>query len=221
MAILEITLYFDFICPWCYIGHKSLAKAIDLYQRTYPDGRHDEIRYNLLPYYLRPDAKQGESIPALEAIRLKNGDERVNGIKTRLERVGRENGINFSMENRVGSTRDAHRLLRLAPPERRKEFLEEVYRLHFEEGLDITSHEGLAGAAGRVGMVRAEVLEFLKTEAGAVEVDALAAKARKQDRVTSVPTVEIAGQRLEGAEDVGDFMQALIEAKEAILRRTR
>ncbi len=96
-----------------------------------------------------------------------------------------------------------------------------MYRLHFEEGLDITSHEGLAGAAGRVGMVRAEVLEFLKTEAGAVEVDALAAKARKQDRVTSVPTVEIAGQRLEGAEDVGDFMQALIEAKEAILRRTR
>ncbi|KAK5164663.1 uncharacterized protein LTR77_009869 [Saxophila tyrrhenica] len=215
MAVLDISIYFDFICPWCLIGHKSLDKAINLYQRTYPGGRDDEIRYNLLPYYLKPDAPQGESVAALEAIERKNGKERVNAIRTRLERVGREYGIDFSMAHFVGSTRDAHRMLRFAPVEKRKELLEEVYRLHFESDLDITSHEGLATAAENVGLSRVEVLQFLSGQQGGEEVDELAAKARKQDGVASVPTVVIGDRRLEGAEDVGEFYEALIAAKEA------
>lgn len=219
MAIIEITIYFDTICPWCYIGHKNLARAIDLYQRTYPDARNDEIKYILLPYYLRPDAPQNVSVPVLDAIAQKNGEERVNAITTRLQRVGRASGIEFNFNSRIGSTRDSHRVIRFAPESKRKELLEEIYRLHFEQDADITSHDTLATAAETVGLAKADVLKLLEGVEGAAEVDDMAAKARKEARVTSVPTVEIGGQRLEGAEDPSDFFQALIATKEAIMRR--
>jgi predicted DsbA family dithiol-disulfide isomerase len=221
MAVIDITIYFDTICPWCYIGHKSLAKAIELYQRTYPGARNDEIRYNLLPYYLRPDAPHNVSVPVLDAIAQKNGPERVYAITTRLQRVGRASGIDFNFNSRVGNTRDSHRVIRLGSEERRKELLEEIYRLHFEQNADITSHETLAQAAETVELAKSDVLQFLNSDEGAAEVDTMAEKARKQARVTSVPTVEIGGRRIEGAEDAGDFFQALVDAKEAITRRTQ
>lgn len=216
MATIDIKIYYDTTCPWCYIGHKSLKRAIELYQRTYPDGRSDRFVYTLLPYYLRPDAPVGVSVPILEAIAQKNGEDKVNAITTRLQRIGRSNGIDFSFESRVGNTRDSHRLIRFAAVEKQKDLLEEIYRLHFEQDANITSHEDLVNAAANVGLDRGEVLNFLKTSEGALEVDDLAAKARQQDFVTSVPTFKIGDCRLEGAEDVGDFYEALVAAREAL-----
>lgn len=40
----------------CYIGHKSLDRAIDLYQKTYPGGSQDEFVFTFSPYYLDPKA---------------------------------------------------------------------------------------------------------------------------------------------------------------------
>jgi predicted DsbA family dithiol-disulfide isomerase len=216
MATLEIKIYFDTICPWCYIGHKSLQRAIELYQRTYPNGRSDTFVYTLLPYYLRPDAEVGVSVPTLEAIGKKNGEERVNAITTRLQRVGRSNGIEFSFKSRIGNTRDSHRLIRFATREKQKVLLEEIYKLHFEQDADITSHDDLVKAAVNIDMDRDAVLSFLKSADGAVEVDELAATARQQDGISSVPTIEIGDRRIEGAEDVGDFYEALVAAREAL-----
>lgn len=142
----------------------------------------------------------------------------LNAIKTRLERVGRENGMQFNFESKIGSTRDSHRLLQYAREAKgadaQKLLLEELFQWHFEQGGDITSHEGLIKAATTIGLPAAEVSAFLMGDEGASEVDNAASQAR-QKGVYSVPTIEINGKgiKVEGAGDASEFFEALIHAR--------
>jgi predicted DsbA family dithiol-disulfide isomerase len=153
-----------------------------------------------------------DGIPWTERVALKNGDERVNAIRTRLQRVGRANGIEFSFNSKIGKTRDSHRLIQFAPPESRKALLEAIFEAHFEHDADITSHSDLVKAAVAAGMDEEGVAALLRSDEGATEIDESAARARKSG-VSSVPTIEINGYRIEGAEDASEFYEALVNAK--------
>lgn len=175
----------------------------------------DEIPWSFHPYYRSPSAPP-QGIPWHDAVAAKNGAHAVEAIKRKMERVGRENGIVFTFGSRIGSTRDAHRMvLRFGRQgEGEKVLIEEVFRSHFEGDADITSHGDLAGMAERAGVAgREEVLAFLGGSDGRGEVDKLVESARERG-VRCVPTVEIGGRVIEGAEDVGTFYEALVAAKE-------
>ncbi|KAK4505524.1 hypothetical protein PRZ48_003487 [Zasmidium cellare] len=153
----------------------------------------------------------------LLAVIQKNGVNMLNAIRTRLERVGRENGIQFNFESKIGSTRDSHRLLNYARqhgPGWDKSLLEAIFRWHFEEGGDITSHEGLTKVATSVGLPEDEVSKLLASDENAAAVDTLASLAR-QKGIYSVPTIEINRKRInvEGAGDVSEFFEAIINAR--------
>ncbi|KXT15866.1 hypothetical protein AC579_5528 [Pseudocercospora musae] len=216
MGVFKITVYTDTICPWCYIGHKSLDRAIEIHRKTYPGGNNQEFVFEYLPYYLKPDAPI-QGIPWEERVADKNGEERVNAIRTRLQRVGRQDGIEFKFENRVGNTRDSHRLLqhvrRTKGSDAQKTLLEQIYSAHMEHNADITSHKDIAKAAVAAGLNEDEILAFLRTGELVEEVDAMAARSR-QDGVTSVPTFDFNGKRvnIEGAAETSDFFEALIAA---------
>lgn len=136
-----------------------------------------------------------------------------------MERVGRENGILFSFGSRIGSTRDCHRmLLEFARPkgwEVEKALIEKIFEWHFERDADITSRQALAKIVVDAGVVSSEddVLVFLEGEERAQEVDELVAQAKAKD-VKHVPTFEIHGRRIEGAEDTSAFYEALAGAKD-------
>ena len=165
-----------------------------------------------MPYYLNP-SDPDEGIPWSERVALKNGEERVNAIRTRLQRVGRANGIEFSFNSKIGKTRDSHRLIQSAAPESRKALLEEIFAAHFERDADITSHSDLTKAAVASGMKEGEVTTLLQSDEGAVRMDEMAAKARESG-VSGVPTIEINGHQVVGAEDASEFYETLVKAKE-------
>lgn len=199
MKVFDITVYTDTICPWCYIGHKSLDKAIELYRKTYPGGSQAQFVFTFLPFYLDSSAPS-PGIPWKTRVSQKNGEERVNAIRTRLQRVGRQHGIEFSFDCKVGNTRDSHRLLQYARkskgPEAQKILLEEIFRAHFEQDGDITLHALLTQAAVTADIPQHEAASLLASDEGGDEVDAMAAKARTVDGVSSVPTVVINGKRM-------------------------
>lgn len=217
MSVFNITVYTDTICPWCYVGHKSLDKAIELYQRTYPGGSKAQYVFTFLPYYLDATAPI-PGIPWETRVAQKNGEERVNAIRTRLQRVGRLHGIEFRFEGEVGNTRDSHRLLQYVRkhkgPGVQKVLLEEIFKAHFEENGDITSHKLLIQAAVAAGILEQEAASLLSGDEDGDEVDAMATKARETDGVSSVPTVVINGKRIavEGAGDPSEWYEALVEA---------
>lgn len=149
----------------------------------------------------------------------KNGAHMVNAIRTRLQRVGRENGIVFSFQNKIGKTTDSHRLLQYALDtkgnETHKLLLERIFEWHFERDGDITSHDGLIEAAVSADLPKDEISAFLKSGDARDEVDTQASNARSAG-VYSVPTIEINGKRIrvEGAGDPSEFLMAIIKAKE-------
>lgn len=204
----------------CYIGHRSLERAIQLFQKTYPGASKDQIIFSFHPFYRSPDAPT-VGIPWEEAVDRKNGPERVHAIRTRMERVGRESGILFSFNSKIGSTRDCHRMFRhFATPkgwEAEKALIEKIFEAHFERNADITSHSVLAEMAKAAGVVEdeSEVLEFLAGGQAGTKIDRLVEEARKRG-VRHVPTFEIGGSRVEGAEEAWGFYEALVAAKEGV-----
>jgi predicted DsbA family dithiol-disulfide isomerase len=52
--IFEIEVYSDTICPWCYIGKKTLDKAIATYTAQHPDV---DFKLTWKPFMLWPMAK--------------------------------------------------------------------------------------------------------------------------------------------------------------------
>ncbi|KAH0345245.1 DSBA oxidoreductase, partial [Aureobasidium melanogenum] len=215
-TLFEIKIYSDTICPWCYIGLKTLEQAVYLYQRTYPNGSKDTFRITWSPYYLDPHAPT-PGILASTRIAQKNGIERAEGIKMRLKRVGKAHGINFTFAGKVGNTRDSHRLIYLAGfkgGEVQMALAKELFRVHFEGEADVNSHNDLLAAGVSVGLARNEMMEWLESGNGGAEVDDEAQRARDSG-VNSVPTFEINGRRIEGAEDPSAFYEVFTSMKTA------
>jgi len=147
----------------------------------------------------------------------KNGEVMAEGIKTRLLRVGRAAGIVFDFEGRLGSTRDAHRLLwrvgKRSGGEAQTRLAESLFAKVFEEKGDVTRRADLVDAATRVGVERGQAEEWLESGVGGEEVDEEARGARESG-VRHVPTFEVNGRRIEGAEDGGVFYEAFVAVKE-------
>jgi len=47
--VLQIEIFSDVICPWCFVGKRRLERAIALL-----DGQH-EVRVRWLPFQLNPN----------------------------------------------------------------------------------------------------------------------------------------------------------------------
>ena len=67
MAVIDIEVTMDTICPYSYLGKKSLEKAISDYAKTHPE---DEFEIVYKPFYLLPDVKRSCRFPSLSVPRL-------------------------------------------------------------------------------------------------------------------------------------------------------
>lgn len=133
----------------------------------------------------------------------------------RLKRVGQAHGINFSFAGKVGNARDSHRMMYLAGlkgEDVQMKLAKELFAMHFEGDTDVTCHDDLLKASIAAGLAREEAKEWLHSDNGGAEVDEEAQRARDSG-VSSVPTFEINGTRLEGAEDPSAFYQVFADNK--------
>jgi predicted DsbA family dithiol-disulfide isomerase len=49
METLKLTIYSDYVCPWCYVGQGAVQKL----SQNYP------LEVTWMPFYLRPDTPPG------------------------------------------------------------------------------------------------------------------------------------------------------------------
>ena len=88
----------------------------------------------------------------------------------------------------------------------------QLFAMHFEGDTDVTCHDDLLKAGIAAGLAESEVMEWLYSDNGGAEVDEEAQRA-SDSGVNSVPTFEINGKRLEGAEDASAFYQVFVDIK--------
>ncbi|MGC4744968.1 DsbA family oxidoreductase [Micromonospora sp. DT201] len=205
---MEIEIYADVICPWCYIGKRRLDEALANYAGDVT------VRYR--PFQLDPSPVP-EPLPLVEALAAKfGGPERARQMVAHVTQVAANDGLRLDYGRAViANTFDAHRLVSYATDHgKAAEMVEALYQAHFVQGVDVGSREALATLAGTIGLDAADARRFLDSDERSVDVAAQLATARDLG-ITSVPTFILAGKyAVSGAQETGTLLAALAEVEQ-------
>jgi len=204
---VTVTITSDFICPWCLIGERRLAKAI----RALPSDVTFDIKWR--PFELNP-TMPSEGMDRRIYRTAKFGSwERSQMLDAQTTEAARDDDIAFDYAaiKKTPNTFLAHRLMRLA--EQRgvaTGVANAIFAAYFEQGRDIGNVETLADIATESGLDRSEVRALCQSDESEIETRA-AENAQYAAGIHSVPHFSINGHIVSGAQSVETF--------EAILRR--
>ena len=206
---MQVEIWSDVVCPWCYIGKRRFEAALDRVSAR-RDTSTIEIVYR--PYQLDRTAPSGRSQPGVEAYAKKfGGVERAAQIMDNVTSIAAGDGLEFHMDRALrANTLLAHRLLWFAEQHGDQILLKErLLRAYFVEGLDIGDAGVLARCAGEIGMDIDAARSFLDSDDGSGEImEQLAVAAA--NGITAVPTYVFNGQwSVPGAQDAELFERIL------------
>ncbi|KAH9945368.1 thioredoxin-like protein [Epithele typhae] len=194
-GVVTLVVISDMVCPWCYIGHRELKKALE-------DTKHDcadmTIKIEHRPFLLHPSMGEDEFVEKLPWYLEKFGEERVAQIQDMVGTRAKEVGIEITFAGIMAQTIRAHRLSRkafeLGGSELQEKFIERIFHEYFTECNNIGDVNFLAGLSEQVGvMPKDKALAFLKSDEYQEEIQQMAAEARKKG-VTGVPFTIINGR---------------------------
>jgi predicted DsbA family dithiol-disulfide isomerase len=212
---IQISITSDFICPWCYIGEKRLARAIERLASGI------EVKLQWLPFELNPDMPP-EGMDRGTYLSNKFGSlERVQAMQARIELAGRGDGASFDYQRiqRTPNTFLAHRLSWLAQREdKQRPFVEAAFQAYFADGRDLGSADVLTEIAVASGLDRNAVAAFLSSGDGVDSVRALERIALERG-IQGVPYFDVAGTAIVGAQPAETLLQTIIEAASRLVPR--
>jgi predicted DsbA family dithiol-disulfide isomerase len=200
MAPITVDVWSDIVCPWCYIGKRRLARALE----AEPPGSV-EVRWHA--FQLQPDIP----VEGVEAETYFNGKfggpERVAQMHGHVAEIAASDGLDFHFERqkRAPNTLLAHRATKIAPDPAAA--IERLFRAHFTDGEDIGQRETIV-----------RLLPDLDTDAldrgDAANLVAEDLRMAREIGIQGVPFF-VAGMRVavSGAQDPEILRQLLAEAR--------
>jgi predicted DsbA family dithiol-disulfide isomerase len=199
---VEIEIWSDVVCPWCYIGKARLEQAI----ADYPG----EVTVRWRAYQLDPGAAS-DGKPLTDWLTAKfGGPEQARKVLGHTAATAAADGLTLNFDAAIGAnTFDAHRLVWFAAQHGKEaKLVEALHAAHFTDGEDIGSRPVLAAIAAAHGL---DAAAFLDSDAGAAEVAEDLQEAAELG-ITSVPTFVIDGTyAVTGAQSVEVLSQVLAE----------
>ena len=167
---MRLEVFFDVICPWCYLGRHRLARALAQRPST-----PLEIRWR--PFQLNP-GMPSTGMHRQAYLTAKFGTpEKATRIYRAAADALRRDGVDFDFSriDRTPNTLNAHRLIGwvdrqgLAP----ETAIDRLFHAYFVDGADIGDTAVLADVAQEIGLTAAEAQTYLGTLRDA---DAIAAQ---------------------------------------------
>lgn len=207
--ILNIDVYSDVICPWCYVGKHRLEKALTLVKDRY------DARVVWHPFELNPGMPK-EGLNRKEYRSAKFGSwEKSLALDEQVKSAGAGEGIEFrhDLMERTPNTFDAHKLILLAGREGvQDEVATAVFSGYFVEGKDVGDRDTLIEIAATAGIDVERVKNFLDSEESTVAVKEAERRGRAM-RINAVPNFIINNRVLvSGAQPVETFVKAFEQA---------
>jgi predicted DsbA family dithiol-disulfide isomerase len=185
-SAFTIDVVSDVVCPWCYIGKRRLAAALNRIAQRRGDL---DFRVSWHPFQLNPDLPT-EGVDRKRYLEDKfGGPERAAEIHARVSEAGASVGLAFAFERilRQPNTLDAHRLIGWAQRQRAADGLvEALFRAYFIDGRYLGDRATLAAIAAEAGFDAAAALAMLDGTEGLDEVRSMDARVRELG-VTGVP----------------------------------
>jgi predicted DsbA family dithiol-disulfide isomerase len=174
---MQVEVWSDVVCPWCYIGKRRLESALEKFPHR------DQVEVVWRSFQLDPSIAEGETHPTLPALAAKYGSsvEAMRANMSRVEEVAAAEGLHYNLSDGIsGNTLHAHELLHLAA-ERGvgPQLKERLLHAHFEEGRSVFDVDSLVPFAVELGLDETEVREALadRRYLPAVHSDAATAQA--------------------------------------------
>lgn len=207
---MQIEIWSDVICPWCYIGKRRFEQALA------QSGLRETVSVVWRSFELDPDAAVQYSGTLEERLARKYGVslQQAAAMNERVTSVAAEVGLEYHLSKaRPGNTFDAHRLLHFAASRQLGDrATERIMHAYFSEALPVGDRAALARLAPEFGIAESDALAMLESDAYADAVRADEARAAAFG-ITGVPFFvfdEKSG--VSGAQPVEVFIEALQQA---------
>src|SRR4051794_3845984 len=138
---MQVEVWSDVVCPWCYIGKRRLESALEQFPHR------DQVEVIWRSFQLDPSVPEGETHPTLPALAAKYGAsvEQMRGNMAHVEELAAAEGLEYHLTDGVsGNTLLAHELLHLAAEHgKRKELRERILHAYCEEQRSVFDVESL------------------------------------------------------------------------------
>ena len=159
---MEITIWSDFVCPFCYIGQTHLERAMDNFDHA------DEITIEHKSFELMPGAKYDPNKNFYEAFAdLKDTTvEQAKQMNNQVTQMAAATGLNFNFSDmKMADTMPAHRVFQYAKTQGKDdEYFKAFYAAYFEDGALISDEDTIVALSESVGLDGDKVREILASE---------------------------------------------------------
>lgn len=160
---MKITIWSDFVCPFCYIGIKNLEIALRKKEYSLEDL---EIEYK--SFQLEPGAEYVEGQSYKEALmeRKNATDEQIQQMIDQITVMAKRVDLDYNFDTmKLTDTFPAHRLFQYAKEEGKgHEFYDELYAAFFLHGELISDPDFLLGVAKELDLDEARAKEVIETK---------------------------------------------------------
>lgn len=186
--MVQLDIFADPICPWCWIGKTQLDRALERH------GNPFTIRWH--PFMLNPQMPEG-GVDRVEYLESKFGGKKgvvsaYGPVVEHAESLGLP--LRLDQIERTPSTIDAHRVILWAELEGVQSLVvQRIMEAYFRDGRDIGDPEVLADIADGAEMNAAVIRRLLSSDTDKDQIRARDEAAREMG-VTSTPTHIVAGQ---------------------------
>ncbi len=212
LKMIEIEIWSDVMCPFCYIGKRKIETALERFEHK------DMVKLIWKSYLLDPGLVSDSTKSIHQHLAESKGwaSDYAKQMGKHVSAMAKEEGLQYNMDQvKVANTFDAHRLIQLAKQKNRGDEMEELlFRAYFTEGKNLADPEVLKAIASLIGIENEEVETMLRGKGYAKEVlEDL--KAAEDIGVSGVPFfVFNRNFAVSGAQPSETFLKALKKAWE-------
>ena len=165
---MEIEIWSDIACPWCYIGKRRFETALAEFEHR------DDVRVTWRSFELDPAAPAEREGDRAERLAEKYGMtvEQAREMGRQMTETAAAEGLDFRFDiQRSGTTFDGHRVIHLAGEHGLQDAMKErLLRAYFTEGELMSDHDTLIRLATEVGLDADETRAMLASDRFAAEV---------------------------------------------------
>ena len=160
---MEVEIWSDIVCPWCYIGKRRFEAALAKFPHR------DEVTVTWRSFELDPSTPKVVEGDLASRLAAKYGMSREQALanQDRLTDLAADEGLAFDFGNaKPGNTFDGHRLIHLAAEKGLQGVAKErLLKAYFEEGVRPSDHPSLVALLAEVGVPAADSEALLAGDA--------------------------------------------------------
>jgi len=207
---MKVEIWFDFICPFCYMGEKKFELALANFEHK----EEVEIVYRSFQLNMAPESTKGKDIHQVIADKYNISYKQAKENNDSIVQAASEVGLNYRFDIlKLNSTELAHEICHYAKENNKgNSLVNRYFKGYFEEGLDIGNKEKLLELAMDAGLNIGDLNSQLENGSLKSEVQQDEAMARKLG-INSVPHFVINNKFVvSGAQNPATFLTALKKA---------